>query len=280
MLEKARDEERVAQRGEWIVPRTVEEETEHVSELMQLLRMRHIDVTSAMNRAKDLARRLWNSTLISMDESLSGLRKLGVIVALTKWYFEALARSLAPEPTDRMTAESLMVQGQKLKDESRRLQRQSESIRRQAMYEDSRPRKWRTEGLMTPEDRRLEVKFRENLQRTYSKADALKRRSDRLIDDSERYMTKAKDMLPKLPDKLRTFRYYYSRLNVARTRGRMQDEIGKKYFESTLRGAMLESQKGLTPKQLEGAIRRIVQSREAEQAASKKHEGTYAASGV
>jgi hypothetical protein len=50
IVERARDEERLAERGEWVLNRSADDEAKHVSELMQIIRMRHIDVTAAVQK--------------------------------------------------------------------------------------------------------------------------------------------------------------------------------------------------------------------------------------
>ena len=49
-IEEAKVSAKKAEKGEWEVPRTEEEEA-HISEFMSILRMRQIDVGSAVDRA-------------------------------------------------------------------------------------------------------------------------------------------------------------------------------------------------------------------------------------
>ena len=120
-IEEAKVSAKKAEKGEWEVPRTEEEEEAHISEFMSILRMRQIDVGSAVDRAEKLARRLWTSRVLSMDATLTPLRKLNVIIGVCRWYFNALAYSLAPEPVDRSEPDRLTHKGQKRKAEARRL---------------------------------------------------------------------------------------------------------------------------------------------------------------
>ena len=76
--------------------------------------MREVDVGSAVDRAELLARRLWKSRILSLDKSLAPLRKLKVIIGLSRWLFNALAYSLAPEPVDRTEPDRLIKKGQLL----------------------------------------------------------------------------------------------------------------------------------------------------------------------
>ena len=94
-------------------------ENKDVIEFMALLRMREIDVGSAVDRAELLARRLWTSRILSLDKSLAPLRKLKVIIGLSRWLFNALAYSLAPEPVDRTEPDRLIQKGQLLIKEAR-----------------------------------------------------------------------------------------------------------------------------------------------------------------
>ena len=69
-----------------------------VGEFVAILRMRQVDVGWALDRAEALARRMWHSKVLQFNWSLMGLRKIGVIMGLAKWYFESLAHTLVPEP--------------------------------------------------------------------------------------------------------------------------------------------------------------------------------------
>ena len=89
-------------------------ESKDVIEFIALLRMREVDVGSAVDRAELLARRLWKSRILSLDKSLAPLRKLKVIIGLSRWLFNALAYSLAPEPVDRTEPDRLIKKGQLL----------------------------------------------------------------------------------------------------------------------------------------------------------------------
>tara|TARA_B100000524_G_scaffold240570_1_gene128520 strand:- start:84 stop:437 length:354 start_codon:yes stop_codon:yes gene_type:complete len=56
-------------------------------------------------------------------------------------------------------------------------------LRRQALAEDAKPRKWAVKGMRTPKDRRLEREFQEALKRQRTSAEEMKRLSERYDEE-------------------------------------------------------------------------------------------------
>merc|ERR1711988_690374 len=196
--------------------------------------MRQVDVGSAADRVERLARRLWKSKLIALDPELKKLRKIRIIMGLSRWLFEAVAHCLVPEPEDKAAAEGLLFSGTMKSEQAKGLRRQSAMIRKKALQLQSQPRQWKTSGVVRPQDRRLESAFQARIETMHQEAKLLKDKSDTLRSEGERMTKEAEERLPKIFLALPCVRYYDRCINLARTQADMEKEFGRGYFIDAL----------------------------------------------
>jgi hypothetical protein len=265
-IEKGAQAEIDALRGDWesYTPtgalRTDEEEKVQVAEFMALLRMRTGDVGSALVRSENLARRMWSGNVCSVHTPFHSLRKLSVITGISRWYFNSLAFSLTKEvKTKSNVPDTLEARGKEYVNAAQELRLNSDKLRAKALAADAEPRAWATEGMRTPQDRDKEAKFMAQLNEWHKEVDELKAKSERYQEEGEGYLARAFALRPALPSRVAAHMYYKSRLELARTQRKMEEEFGRDYFTKTLNSVALHgsSKARLSKEQLRRLIEAI-----------------------
>jgi len=114
------------------------------------------------------------------------------------------------------------------------LSQKAARIRRHALGEDAKPRKWATDGMRTPEDRRLESEFKKQFQAWLKESDGIKATANRYEEEKRGFLAWAAPLRPRLPSTLASHLYYKTRLDLARTQRKMENEFGRDFFTETL----------------------------------------------
>ena len=85
-----------------------------LEQYLDVTRMRSKEVLSALQRANDLAQRMWNSRVIRANPALSALVNLRVIAGLCRWFLEAASKRLMPDFPSASIGTQLILQSMQL----------------------------------------------------------------------------------------------------------------------------------------------------------------------
>jgi hypothetical protein len=84
-------------------------------------------------------------------------------------------------------------------------------------------------------------------------------KSERYQQEGEKYLARAFNLRPALPSRVAAHMYYKSRLELARTQHKMEEEFGRDYFTKTLNSVALHTNSNarLTKEQLQRLVEAI-----------------------
>ncbi|CAM9372373.1 unnamed protein product [Chrysoparadoxa australica] len=191
-------------------------------EFAHVLRMRRGDATRAVERATDLARRLWSSPA-GEGKIMS---RLPCVMGITTWLFEALLPHLVKVPVSPEKLEAAFCHAQEICFKAKQLQERGQHLAEQAMRLDKASQPTHR-GPQSMQERETAMKNRKMATERQREAHDVKERGDALAAEGEALMLAARSQLPTVHLSDSSIRYYLNKLKLARRQLDLEEEFGR-----------------------------------------------------
>lgn len=171
-----------------------------------------------------------------MNWKLNVFAKYRIVNKLTQWFFEAVAYRLCQLPITDGLAEELIFSGEAIKQDGVRLVEQGIQLRSRVDQDAVRERKWKVTGIVSPKDKQLEKEYKIKLDEGWAKAEEMIKEGEELQVKGEEKVGEGKGMMPAIENSPGVMKYYAKMIEVARREIQLENDFGRDYFASVIRG--------------------------------------------
>jgi hypothetical protein len=207
-------------------------------QLFDIIRMRAVELKAAERRALVFARRLWSSVKLRQDPTISVICNIGVLIGLTRWFMEALGKSLVETPDDPATVSQLYTEIHYANVEAEILQnRINSSIGSLEATEASEATKpWYGKALLGPQLRSQKKAFSDGIRDMKEALAEMQRKQIRVANNIVRLHEEADRKLPRFQLSLTVCNNMRLKMAAARYKSNLLEKMSLESLKEHLGG--------------------------------------------
>jgi hypothetical protein len=233
------------QRAESINRRKIKKEkiklhnvSESEEQFFDVIRMRITEVRSAEKRVLSLARMLWTSPVLRMEDNpMHNLTNITVLNGICKWYFNSICRRLVGVPVTEKRGFEMMEQSKGLKLRGEIQWRRANGLNSMITQARSAKHPWDGKPILGPNERRLKKAFIVKLEAM--EADSIKyfNEADDLMLEAEKLFKEGRALLPQLQLSRFVCLNYRRKLAASKTKSSLLSVMSIEQMKETLTGS-------------------------------------------